>query len=81
MRRAAVAIPSNIVEGQRRGHQKEFLQFLLISYGSGAELETQIEICKSIEKLDSFDYSKVDLVLEEAMKMLNVLISTIREKI
>ena len=81
MRRAAIAIPSNIAEGQRRGHQKEFLQFLFISYGSGAELETQIEICKNIEKLKSFDYSKVDLVLEEVMKMLNVLIGTIRERV
>lgn len=81
MRRAAVAMPSNIAEGQRRGHQKEFLRFLLISYSSGAELETQIEICKNIEKLNVLDYSEVDLVLEEAMKMLNVLISMVKKNI
>ena len=56
MQRAAVAIPSNIAEGQKRGHPKEFLQFLYISYGSGAELETQIEISKRLPKLKDFDY-------------------------
>ncbi len=81
MRRAAVAMPSNTAEGQRRSHTKEFLQFLYVAYGSGAELETQIEICKNIEKLSSFDYSKIDLALEEVMKMLNVLIGTLKKSI
>ncbi|MCX6765830.1 MAG: four helix bundle protein [Candidatus Moranbacteria bacterium] len=40
MQRAAVAIPSNIAEGQKRTHKKEFIQFLYVSYSSGAELET-----------------------------------------
>ncbi len=81
MRRAAVAIPSNIAEGQKRGHSKEFLRFLYISYGSGAELETQIEICKNLDKLRNLDYSKVDKPLEEVMKMLNGLISTLKKKL
>jgi len=80
MRRAAVAIPSNIAEGQRRGHPREFLQFLYSSYGSGAELETQIEICKRLPKLKNSDYSKVELLLGEVMKMLNVLISTLKKQ-
>ena len=81
MRRAAVAIPSNIAEGQKRGHSKEFLRFLYISYGSGAELETQIEICKNLDKLRNLDYSKVDELLKEVMKMLNGLISTLKKKL
>ncbi|MDP2951667.1 MAG: four helix bundle protein, partial [bacterium] len=35
MRRAAVAIPSNIAEGQKRGHKKDFVRFLCISCASG----------------------------------------------
>lgn len=46
MRRAAVSIPSNIAEGQRRKDLPEFLQFLRISDGSSAELETQLIISK-----------------------------------
>jgi four helix bundle protein len=78
MRRAAVAVPSNIAEGQKRGHQKEFLRFLYIAYSSGAELETQIEICKRLPKLKNLDYTNFELLLQETMKMLNVLISTLK---
>jgi len=42
MRRPAVSIPSNIAEGQARNTTEEFIQFLAISQGSLAELETQL---------------------------------------
>ena len=45
MRRCSVSIPSNIAEGYTRGRPKEIINFLLISLGSSAELETQLEIC------------------------------------
>jgi four helix bundle protein len=41
MRRAAVSVSSNIAEGAAKGSRKEFVQFLYISLGSLAELETQ----------------------------------------
>ena len=81
MQRAAVAIPSNIAEGQKRGHLRDFLRFLYISYGSGAELETQIEICKNLSKLRRLDYSKAEDLLAEVMKMLNKLISTLKKRL
>jgi four helix bundle protein len=49
MRRAAISIPSNVAEGFRRYHNKEYRQFLYISLGSCAELETQITIAKELE--------------------------------
>ncbi|MBU1102829.1 four helix bundle protein [Patescibacteria group bacterium] len=81
MRRAAVAVPSNIAEGQKRGHCKEFLQFLYIAYGSGAELETQIEICKKLPNLKILNYNNLELILQEIMKMLNSLISTLKKRL
>ncbi len=78
MQRAAVTIPSNIAEGQKRAHKKEFIQFLYVSYSSGAELETQIEICKRLHKLKDLEYTVVESKLEVIMKMLNSLISSLK---
>lgn len=78
MRRAAVSIPSNIAEGRRRGSRKEFRQFLSTAFGSGAELETQIEIVKKLLFAKNFDYSSVDGLLEEIMRILNKMISNLQ---
>lgn len=72
MRRAAVAIPSNIAEGKKRKTKKDFLQFLRIADGSAAELETQIIIAKDI--YPKVNFSKAELLLEEVQKMLVTII-------
>lgn len=74
MRRAAVSIPSNIAEGSKRGTGKDFRKFLLCSFGSGAELETQIEIAKRLELGTGSKCEKSCLLLDEVMKMLSVLV-------
>ncbi|MBU4421480.1 four helix bundle protein [Candidatus Parcubacteria bacterium] len=74
MRRCSVSIPSNIAEGRYRGTKNDFLHFLRISYSSGAELETQIEIAKLLPKTKMLSYSTVDSLLNEVMRMLNKMI-------
>ena len=76
MRRCSISIPSNIAEGRRRGSPKEFRHFLLISYGSGAELETQIEIAKRLSFSADLDYKKADALLDEVMRILNKILSS-----
>jgi len=73
-RNSAISIPSNIAEGRRRGYEAEFKRFLTIAYGSGAELETQIKIAKRQSFGKQLDFSKVDSLLDEVMKMLNVML-------
>lgn len=77
MRRSSVSIPSNIAEGRRRGSKKEFRQFLIMAFGSGSELETQIEISKRLSFAQSKEYLTVDNLLNEIMKMLNKMIFTL----
>jgi len=49
LRRAAVSVPSNLAEGYGRNSRKEFYQFVGMARGSLAEVETQIEIAKSLQ--------------------------------
>lgn len=77
MRRCVVSIPSNIAEGKTRGTQKDFRHFLVISYSSGAELETQIEIIKRLKYINEEKIKPVESLLLEVMKMLNVFIKNI----
>jgi len=77
-RRAVVSIPSNIAEGQRRKDLPEFLYFLRIADASSAELETQIIIAKRL--YPNLNYVKVDSLLGEVQKMLNVLMQKLKEK-
>jgi four helix bundle protein len=77
MRRSAVSIPSNIAEGFTRKHRQEYLQFLRISFASGGELETQIIIAKNLEFTPADNLVLPEQLLEEIMKMLNKLISTL----
>ena len=51
MRRAAVSIPSNIVEGAGRTGDKEFLKFLSVARGSLRELETQFLLAMELRAL------------------------------
>ena len=75
MQRAAVSIPSNIAEGKLRGSPKEFSHFLRIAFGSGGELETQIEIAKGLPKTKELDFVPAETLLDEVMRMLNAMIS------
>jgi len=77
MRRSAVSIPSNIAEGYNRKHRQEYIQFIRIAFGSGAELETQIIIVKRLELVLSNRLKKVESLLVEVMKMLNKLNSSL----
>ena len=78
MRRASVSVASNIAEGRYRGTRKDFCQFLRIAFGSGAELETQVEISKRLPKMQSLDYKLVDSLLGEIMRMINAMIEKLQ---
>jgi len=76
MKRAAVAIPSNIAEGYRRNGRKEYCQFCGIALGSAAELETQLIITSKIYK--QIDTKPAIDMCTEVQKMLHSLIAKLR---
>jgi four helix bundle protein len=78
-RRCVVSIPSNIAEGRTRGSRKDFRQFLIIAFASGAELETQIEIAKRLKYISSNESEKAASILMEVMKMLSSIIKELNQ--
>ena len=77
MRRAAVSIGANIAEGAARKSKKEFTHFLYIALGSASELDTLIEICRSIKLAGDLTLSKLQENLIIISKMLNRLINSL----
>jgi four helix bundle protein len=63
MRRAAVSVASNIAEGHSRQTRGEFLQFLGMSRGSLAELQTQAILAARFDMLTpSTEKTLMDLI-------------------
>lgn len=73
MRRCATSIPSNIAEGFGRRYKAEFTRFLDISFGSSAELETQMELSKSLKFVEAPKFAKAEGLLQEVQRMLSKL--------
>ncbi|MBN2119578.1 MAG: four helix bundle protein [Candidatus Omnitrophica bacterium] len=70
MRRCVISIPSNIAEGVRRRHRKEYKQFIHISLGSSGELETQIIIAKELGYIDEAQKSNLSELIDHICRML-----------
>jgi len=63
IRRAAVSVPSNLAEGAARNSKKEFLNFISISLGSLAEVETQVIIAQRLNFCErSNDFNQINEV-------------------
>jgi len=69
IRRSALSVPTNIVEGYGRKTKKEFAQFINISLGSLAETKYLYEFSKKLGYIDSNEIEIMNL-LEEVGKVL-----------
>jgi len=74
IRRSAISIPSNIAEGFRRYHNKEYKQFLYIALGSCAELETQIAIARMLKYITEEKETELIEKLDHICRMTSNLI-------
>ena len=70
IRRAALSIPTNIVEGYNRKSKKEFVHFIDIALGSLAELEYLLEFSGDMGYIDRASVNEVDGLIEEVGKLL-----------
>jgi four helix bundle protein len=65
LRRAAISIPTNIVEGTGRQGKNELRQFINIALGSLAETEYLLEFCSRLGYLNKESYNKLESLRKE----------------
>ncbi|MEL6108523.1 MAG: four helix bundle protein [Planctomycetota bacterium] len=78
LRRAALSIASNIVEGCARASEADYLRFLDMAYGSAKEVEYQLTVADRLGY--SEELQSIQSKTSETARVLNALINAIRRK-
>jgi four helix bundle protein len=78
LRRAAVSVPANIVEGCARSTQAEYSRFLEISYGFTRELQYEIGLSARLGYIDEKSAEHLANECTTLAKALNALLRALR---
>ena len=81
IRRSASSVPTNIVEGNARGHSKEMIEFPYIAKGSLEETKYHLLLAKDLGYIGEEDYIAVHDKADSVGKQLNGLINYWKKKV
>ena len=79
LRRAAVSIASNIVEGCSRNSESDYPRFLDMALGSACELEYQLSLALRLGFLGAEEHRPVADLAAQTCKTINGLIRALRK--
>jgi four helix bundle protein len=71
LRRAALSVPTNIVEGYSRKGSKEFSRFIYLSLGSLAETEYLLYFSKRIGYLNDSQHQELEKIRSMVANIMN----------
>jgi four helix bundle protein len=80
MRRAAISVASNIVEGSARESKADYARFVDIAYGSAKELEYQVELARDLGYLDNMQFVPLSDLCSRSAQVLNALVRALRSR-
>jgi four helix bundle protein len=78
LRRAALSVPTNIVEGSARDSRKDYVRFLDMALGSAAETAYLLHVASRLEYVEDEPYEKCRNGAIEVRKMLEKMIASLR---
>ncbi|MFB6262160.1 MAG: four helix bundle protein [Bradymonadaceae bacterium] len=79
IRKSAVSVPSNIVEGCARSSEPEFIRHLEIAYGSAKELQYQVSLAHRLGYIGDDEYREFEDHCDETLRVLVGLIQALRD--
>lgn len=79
LRRAAVSVSNNIVEGGAKRSAKDFVRFLYIAKGSLTECEFLLELARDLQYLGTIDYDRLEDLRRQTSILLNRLINSLSQ--
>ena len=80
IRRAAVSVPTNIVEGCARRSTKDYVHFLTVALGSASELRYLLSLSGRLQFLSSPQAAAIDKKCSELLRTLQRLVDSLAGK-
>lgn len=77
LRRAALSVPSNIAEGSKRAHRKEYARLLNVAEGSAAEVQYLIILSRDLGFVSTERAEALLAEIDEIARMLHALRKTV----
>jgi four helix bundle protein len=81
MRRAAVSVPCNIVEGNARGTTRDYLRFLHVALGSGSELRYLVGLAADLGLATGSDWTALLDKCGDVVRQLQRLIQRVEQSL
>lgn len=78
LRRAAISVPLNIVEGNARGSKNDARRFMFIARGSLMESAYLLELSKDLGYITNDEYNKIEKVRNSVSYLLQMMIISLQ---